>query len=226
MADLRPQIAIKITDPTNNAQSAGVDAGGNLQVILASNTGVDVGDVDVTSVIPGVAATNLGKAVDDPVGATDTGVAILVERIDTPAAITPPEADYTNLFANDNGMLWTRDEVLDLVEAGGQLQVDIVAALPIGTNEIGDIRSITTNVVPGGAAADLGKAEDAAHTQRWSPEIGQAAKVAPDFRDGGTEQCEIDGGFRLSSRRGWRWKLWLGTRRWPSWQPSTMSIRT
>ncbi len=27
MADLRPQIAIKITDPTNNAQSAGVDAG-------------------------------------------------------------------------------------------------------------------------------------------------------------------------------------------------------
>ena len=31
---------------------------------LAANSGVDIGDVDVTSVVPGVGATNLGKAED------------------------------------------------------------------------------------------------------------------------------------------------------------------
>ena len=33
---------------------------------LAANDGVDIGDVDVTSIIPGTGATNLGKAEDSP----------------------------------------------------------------------------------------------------------------------------------------------------------------
>ncbi len=189
MADIRVQQAIKIVDPTTDANQAGVDGSGNLQVILASNTGVDIGDVDilsvipgtgasnlgkaedvpsaggdtlvgmaavqdavlaglssvdndytwlrvdangalwtinsandgvdigdvdVTSVIPGVGATNLGKAIDDPVGGTDTGVAMLAERIDTLAAITPAEGDWTGLFANVNGALWVEhDGIID-----------------------------------------------------------------------------------------------------------------
>lgn len=189
MADVRVQQAIKIVDPTTDANQAGVDASGNLQVILASNTGVDIGDVDVlsvipgtaatnlgkaenvvsaggdtlvgmaaiqdavlsalgstdndytwlrvdangalwsilaandgvdigdvdvTSVIPGTAATNLGKAIDSVVGATDTGVGILAERIDTLAAITPAVGDWTGLYANVNGALWVEhDGVID-----------------------------------------------------------------------------------------------------------------
>lgn len=41
--------------------------------------------------------------------------------------------------------------------------VTISAALPTGSNTIGSVASITTSVTPGTAAANLGKAEDAAH---------------------------------------------------------------
>lgn len=40
----------------------------------------------------------------------------------------------------------------------------ITNALPTGTNSLGKISDITTSVVPGTAATNLGKAEDAAHT--------------------------------------------------------------
>lgn len=106
MADQRIQIPIKITDPTTPAQEAAVDASNNLQVILASNTGVDIGDVDVTSVVPGTAATNLGKAIDSAVGGTDTGVAALAVRDDALGGITPAEDDYTSLLVDANGALW------------------------------------------------------------------------------------------------------------------------
>ena len=106
MADVRVQAAIKIVDPTTDANEAGVDASGNLQVILASNTGVDIGDVDILSVIPGVAATNLGKAIDAVAGATDTGVAALYVRDDVLAGITPADGDYATGLVNANGALW------------------------------------------------------------------------------------------------------------------------
>lgn len=52
-------------------------AGTNAIGKLAANSGVDIGDVDVTSIIPGTGATNLGKA-EDAVHATgDTGVMAL-----------------------------------------------------------------------------------------------------------------------------------------------------
>jgi hypothetical protein len=106
MADLRVQNAIKIVDPTTNANEAGVDASGNLQVILAPNTGVDIGDVDILSIIPGVAATNLGKAIDAVAGATDTGVGALVVRDDALAGITPAEGDYATMLVDALGALW------------------------------------------------------------------------------------------------------------------------
>lgn len=63
-------------------------------------------NVDVLSVIPGTGATNLGKAVDSPAGATDTGVAMLAKRDDALSALTPIEGDYVNLHTNANGALW------------------------------------------------------------------------------------------------------------------------
>lgn len=159
MADVRVQPAIKIVDGTTDANYAAVDASNNLQVILAANTGVDIGDVDVTSVIPGTGATNLGKAIDSVAGATDTGVAILAERDDALGGITPAEGDYTQLFTDANGALWTHDDALDAALSGSELQVDVVAALPAGANTIGEVTigAATT------AAGDLAKAEDAAH---------------------------------------------------------------
>lgn len=81
-------------------------AGTNAIGKLAANTGVDIGDVDVTSVIPGTGATNLGKAVDSAGGATDTGVAPLAIRDDALGALTPIEGDYVNLRVDANGALW------------------------------------------------------------------------------------------------------------------------
>jgi hypothetical protein len=59
-----------------NALPAGTNAIGK----LAANSGVDIGDVDVTSVIPGVGATNLGKAEDAAHASGDTGVMALAVR--------------------------------------------------------------------------------------------------------------------------------------------------
>lgn len=76
-----------------------------VNAILASNSGVDIGDVDVTSVIPGTGATNLGKAIDSAGGATDTGVAILAIRDDTLTTLTPVDGDYVALRTNSTGAL-------------------------------------------------------------------------------------------------------------------------
>lgn len=73
---------------------------------LAANSGVDIGDVDVTSLVPGTGATSLGKAVDSAAGGTDTGVAILAVRDDALAALTPIEGDYVPARVDANGALW------------------------------------------------------------------------------------------------------------------------
>jgi hypothetical protein len=189
--------ANNITDPTyigdikfGESLPAGTAAIGK----LAANSGVDIGDVDVTSVIPGTGATNLGKAIDGAAGATDTGVAPLAIRDDALSALTPIEGDWTPLRVNStgalhvtgggggteyavddalgatptgtlvlairddalsaltpvqgdaiglrvdaNGALWTHDDVLDAVVSGSEVQVDVVASLPAGTNAIGKL---------------------------------------------------------------------------------------
>lgn len=46
----------------------------------------------------------------------------------------------------------------------GNVDVASLPAIPAGANTIGSIASITTSITPGTGAANLGKAEDAAHT--------------------------------------------------------------
>jgi hypothetical protein len=60
----------------------------------------------ITSVVPGTAATNLGKAIDSVPGATDTGIANLAQRVDTPGVLTPANGDYFLLRGNNLGQLW------------------------------------------------------------------------------------------------------------------------
>lgn len=74
---------------------------------LAANSGVDIGDVDVTSIVPLTGATNLGKAIDSAAGGTDTGVATLVVRDDALTTLTPADGDYTNVRVNSKGATWT-----------------------------------------------------------------------------------------------------------------------
>jgi hypothetical protein len=87
-----------------NALPAGTNAIGK----LAANTGVDIGDVDVTSVIPGTTATALGKAEDAGHTSGDVGVFALAVRQDTPnTAASATDADYTQISVSSTGAVRT-----------------------------------------------------------------------------------------------------------------------
>jgi hypothetical protein len=136
---------IVIGDPATNAGVAPVDVTNGLavQVIpalpagtnaigkLAANSGVDIGDVDVTSIIPGTGATNLGKAQDSVGGATDTGIVPLAIRDDSLSTITPVEGDYATLRVNSTGALWVQDSSLS---APGQATAANSASVVLASN--------------------------------------------------------------------------------------------
>jgi hypothetical protein len=132
--------AIAVTD---GAGSLTVDVGAALPA--GSN---NIGDVDVLSVVPGVAATSLGKAEDAAHASGDTGVMALGVRRDTPASGAGADGDYATLNLSSSGRLYT--------------SATIDTALPAGSNAIGNIGTITTSITPGTAAANLGKAIDSA----------------------------------------------------------------
>ena len=146
---------------------------------LVANDGVDIGDVDVTSIVPGVGATNLGKAIQSAQGTTDTGVPALVVRNDTLADLSGADGDYAPLQVNATGALYVEvktsglpsgaateakqdviETTLNSIEgdtsslagavSGTEMQVDVVASLPGGTNSIG-------TVILGAGTAEIGK---------------------------------------------------------------------
>jgi hypothetical protein len=82
-----------------------IPAGANAIGKLAANTGVDIGDVDVTSVIPGSGATNLGKAEDAAHASGDVGVMALAVRKDAAAASSGTDGDYEPLSTDSTGQL-------------------------------------------------------------------------------------------------------------------------
>ena len=164
--------AVEVIDNAISGSEMQVD------VVAALPAGTNnIGDVDVLSIVPGTGATNLGKAIDTATGATDTGVLALATRDDALGALTPIEGDNVALRTDANGALWTHDDALDAALSGSELQVDVVAALPAGTNNIGDIDVLSiaagdnnignvdiASIVSGTGATNLGKAEDGAHT--------------------------------------------------------------
>lgn len=83
-------------------------AGTNAIGKLAANSGVDIGDVDVTSIVPGTGATNLGKAEDAGHTSGDVGVMALGIRTDVPNAANPgTTADYAGLSTDMVGGIRT-----------------------------------------------------------------------------------------------------------------------
>jgi len=86
----------------------------------------NIGDVDILSIIPGVGATNLGKARDSALGGTDTGVMALAIRDDTLATLTPADGDYVPLRVSSTGQL-------HVTGGGGGTQYNIDIAL--GAND-------------------------------------------------------------------------------------------
>ena len=124
---------------------------------LAANSGVDIGDVDVTSVTPGTAAGNLGKARSATAGASDTGIMPLSIRDDSLATLTDTDGEYTPTRTNNRGALWVEHDgavSIASLPAGtnniGDVDVLSLPALPAGTNNIGDVDVVSLPALPAG----------------------------------------------------------------------------
>jgi hypothetical protein len=75
---------------------------------LAANSGVDIGDVDVTSIIPGTNVNNLGKLFDGACAfaGTEVGVMDLAVRQDTLGSLGNADNDYQPLLSDSSGCLY------------------------------------------------------------------------------------------------------------------------
>lgn len=86
------------------ATDVALPAGTNAIGKLAANSGVDIGDVDVTSIIPGSGATNLGKAEDGGHSSGDVGVMALgVNNVGAANAFNSTDLDYTPIATDGQG---------------------------------------------------------------------------------------------------------------------------
>ena len=187
--------------------------------------------MDVTSVVPGVGATNLGKAIQSAQGTTDVGVAALVVRNDTLADLSGADGDYAPLQVNASGALYTAihssalptgaateakqdviETTLNSIEgdtsslagavSGTEMQVDIVASLPAGTNNIGDVDIAsalpagTNNIGDVDIASALPAGTNSIGTVvlgAGSATIGKLSAIAPvDFLDDGLQDTSTD----------------------------------
>jgi hypothetical protein len=87
----------------------------------------NIGDVDVLSLIPGTGATSLGKAIDSPVGPTDTGIAILGKVQSSAVTTTANEGDYDIPSLTPQRELRTRDQrAVDLQNCNDSTSVTVL----------------------------------------------------------------------------------------------------
>ena len=217
-------IASALPAGTNSIGTVILGAGTAAIGKLVANDGVDIGDVDVTSIVPGTGATNLGKAIQSAQGTTDTGVPALVVRNDTLADLSGADGDYAPLQVNASGALYTAihssalptgaateakqdviETTLNSIEgdtsslagavSGTEVQVDVVASLPAGTNNIGDVDIAsalpagTNNIGDVDIASALPAGTNSIGTVvlgAGSASIGKLTAIAPvDFLDSG-----------------------------------------
>lgn len=93
----------------NTVSSGNGAAGtGTLRVSVASDSTGNIATIG-TSVTPGTGAANLGKAEDASVGSGDTGVAVLVQREDTPTSTASANNEYISPKANSFGHIFVAD---------------------------------------------------------------------------------------------------------------------
>lgn len=151
---------------------AALPAGANAIGKLAANSGVDIGDVDVTSVVPGTAATNLGKAVGGATGATDTGIAALVVRDDSLTTLSDPDGDYVPLRVGSTG-------ALHVTGGGGGTEYteDVATANPIvGTATMMERDDALAGLTP--AEGDWAALRCSAEGALWTQDFNSDAALA------------------------------------------------
>jgi hypothetical protein len=138
----------------------------------------------ISQITPGTGATDLGKAVDNAAGSTDTGVAALAVRKDTLTTITPVEGDYAGLLVNSEGALHIVGKVSTgpppTPPATTAVLIDASSPLSIGGGTSPDD---TTYTIPNGQTFTLQSLQ--AGSEGDSTESGSRVEVWYD--DGTTE---------------------------------------
>lgn len=113
MSDTRLRNAVKVVDPTTDANQAAVDASGNLTVkvntAIAAGTN-NIGDVDVLT-MPGTAVEDVAAA------GGETGVMILAVRNDAAASKTNTDGDFSALATDAAGRV-------GIADLGGSISID------------------------------------------------------------------------------------------------------
>jgi hypothetical protein len=127
------------------------EADGDVSVLRVSSTG----QLHVTGGGGGTEYT------EDVVTANpQVGTATMMERDDALTTVTPVEGDWIGLRGTAEGALWVQDfnsdailvdtsaiktavEIIDNAISGSEMQVDVVAALPAGDNNIGNVDIVT-----------------------------------------------------------------------------------
>lgn len=115
--------SVPVVLSSDTALPAGTNAIGK----LAANSGVDIGDVDVTSVVPGTGATSLGKAEDAVHASGDTGImALAVANVaQTSFAV---DGDYVPMAVDLKGNTMNVGNIAhDGVDAGNPIKIGMRA---------------------------------------------------------------------------------------------------
>jgi len=167
------------------------DANGNIYV---SGPGGAL-NVDVLSVIPGVGATNLGKAEDAAHTSGDTGVMGLAVRQDAAAALGA-NGDYMPLIVDEDGKLWVRlDSDIEIgavelkdattaqraiIDAAGQLQVKAIAGAIVDGGDVTQGTTTDAVIVTDAAGTVSGKLRGLVKWafERMPASLGQKTKGA------------------------------------------------
>lgn len=114
--------SLAVTNAGTFAVQSTLQTGSNAIGKLAANSGVDIGDVDILSVIPGSGATNLGKAEDAAHTTGDVGVMALSVRTNTATSRAGTDGDYQPLITDTNGRLHVKlpnNEPVNIAQMNG-----------------------------------------------------------------------------------------------------------
>ncbi len=162
--------------------------GDNCALVVDAN-GKLWANAQISAVIPGTGATNLGKAEDAAHTTGDVGVMMLGVRNATATDLSAgnTDGDYEPLQVDANGCL--------------HVIAKLAATQTLAT--VTNVATIGTSVTPGTAAANLGKAEDAAHS---SADVGvmmlavrqaTATDMSAGNTDGDYEPIQVDASGRV-----------------------------
>lgn len=171
---------VAVTNAGTFATQATLQAGTNAIGKLAANSGVDIGDIDVTSIVPGTGATNLGKAEDAGHSTGDVGVMALAVRSDSDASLAGTDLDYSPLQ----------------LDASGYLKVNIKAGAGSGGTAIADDAAFTvasTSITPvGGTYKSVLDSVDDGDAGAFHMTVKRAMHV--NLRDASGAEVSVGGG--------------------------------